>query len=171
MRRIMPKRLISMYLNIWSGSSIYRGWGAVQLAFQFVHEAVGGDVAPNERIFRVPLTSEAPSSFMTCVVSLRFRVLLRYTQMWISTSIWVANSGQLWQLRPKWYLTGSGGSWPFNIWAWSGGSEWAYFSGWAICPRRSIFFPTGVEVMYTMTQKIKITNIFFMDLNFEAFTC
>jgi hypothetical protein len=60
-----------------------------------VHEAVGGDGAPDERIFQVLLTSEASSSFMTCVVSLRFRVLPRYTQMWISTSIWVASCDRL----------------------------------------------------------------------------
>jgi hypothetical protein len=66
-----------------------------------MHEAVGGDVAPGARIFRVPLTSKAQTSFMLCVVSLRFRVLPRYTQMWISTSIWVGNSGQLNRLGPS----------------------------------------------------------------------
>jgi len=111
----MPKRLISMYLSIWSSSCIYRGCGAVPLASQFVHEAVGGDVAPNKRMFRVPYTSVASwgsttcivslrfrvlprrMHSMTCIVSLRFRVLPRRLQMRIPTSIWIANSGQLQQ--------------------------------------------------------------------------
>jgi hypothetical protein len=66
-----------------------------------MHEAVEGDVALDARIFRVPLTSGAQSSFMSCVVSLRFRVLPRYTRTWISTSIWVGNSGQLNRLGPS----------------------------------------------------------------------
>jgi hypothetical protein len=58
-------------------------------------------VAPGVRIFRVPLTSGAQSSFVSCVVSLRFRVLPRYMRTWTSTSIWVGNSGQLNRLGPS----------------------------------------------------------------------
>jgi hypothetical protein len=102
MHRIMPERLISMYLNIWEDSSIYRDWGAVQLASQLMlGTAVEGDVALGVRIFWVPPTPGAQSSCVSCVVSLRFRVLPRYTRMRTSTNIRVYNSGQLNRLGPS----------------------------------------------------------------------
>lgn len=63
--------------------------------------AIEGDMAPSVRIFWVPLTSGAQSSFVSCIVSLRFRVLPRYTRTWTSIGIRVGNSGQLNRLDPS----------------------------------------------------------------------
>jgi len=184
----MPKRLISMYLSIWSGSCIYRGCGAVPLASQFVHEAVGGDVAPNKRMFRVPYTSVASCTPRRASCSLDpgycrdacppWRASCPLDPGYCRDACWCGyqlafgspTQASCDRFGPKWSQWARVDYALFDIWAWSGGPKWACFPGSAQQPRRSIFVPTpgNSKVEYireTIDHSLKKPIFFFFQIS------